>query len=50
MVMSALKSTVKSTAEGFKPGIQKNERNIDIAFDFLALQEGTHGWGQSGSV
>ena len=40
MVMSSLKSTVTSTAESFKPGILKNERNIDMTFDFLALQEG----------
>ena len=39
-VMSMLKSTVKSTAKRFKPGILKNERNIDITFEFLALQEG----------
>ena len=45
MVISSLKSTVNSTAENFKPGIPKNERKIDITFDFLALQEGPHGWG-----
>ena len=42
-------SLVLSTTDSFKPGILKNERNIAVTFDFLALQEGPHGWGQSGS-
>ena len=50
LVMSLLKSTVNSTAESFKPGIPKNDRKIDITFDFLALQEGPRGWGWTESV
>ena len=49
-VMSLVKTPVNSTAESFKPGIPKNDRKIDITFDFLTLQEGPHGWGQSESV
>ena len=44
-----VKSLVKSTAKNIKPGTLKNERNKDITFNFLALQEGPHGQGQSGS-
>ena len=43
--MSSLKSTINSTAEVFKPGIPKNDRKIDITFEFLALQEGPGGEG-----
>ena len=49
-VKSSLKSTVNNTAESFKPGISKNDRKMDITFDFLALKEGSHGQGQTGSV
>ena len=48
--MSLVKTPVNSTAESFKPGIPKNDRKIDITFDFLTLQEGPHGcgWTESG--
>ena len=49
-VNSSLKNTVNNTAESFKSGIPKNDRKIDIIFDFLALQEEPRGWGQTGSV
>ena len=35
-----IKSTVKSTAESFKSGILKNERNKDITLIFWAYKKG----------
>ena len=46
---SLIKNTVNNTEESFKSGIPKNDRKIDITFDFLALKKGPHGRGQTGS-
>ena len=41
-----VKSSVKITTDSFKPGIHEKERQL---LTFLALQEGPHGQGQTGS-
>ena len=50
LVKSSVKTSVNSTVESFKPGIPKNDRKIDITFDFLAFQEESHGQGWTESV
>ena len=40
LIKSSMKNTVNNTEESFKSGIPKNDRKIDISFDFLALKKG----------
>ena len=37
---NSIKSRVYNTEQSFKSGILKNNRKIDIPFDFLALEKG----------
>ena len=48
-IKSLIKNSVNNRDESFKSMIPKNDGNIDITFDFLALIKGPCCQGQTGS-